>query len=162
MTQAISNTANPFAEEHKNARVPTNSEVDQHTIDRVREYASKSASEITKRIGTLDREWDVERVLEANASTLAFLGLILGLTVNSNWFWLTGIVLPFLFQHAIQGWCPPLVVLRRLGVRTRRELDREKYALKVLRGDFNAIPTVADAQTRASQALAAVGVVESA
>ncbi|MFP4300212.1 MAG: DUF2892 domain-containing protein [Spirulinaceae cyanobacterium] len=162
MTQAISNTANPFAEEHKNARVPTNSEVDQHTIDCVREYAQQSASEISARIEHLDKEWDVERILEANASTLAFLGLILGLTVNSNWFWLTGIVLPFLLQHAIQGWCPPLVVLRRLGVRTRRELDREKYALKVLRGDFNAVSTVADAQTRASQALAAVGVVESA
>jgi hypothetical protein len=162
MTQAISNTANPFAEEHKNARVPTQSDVDQHSIERVREYASKSASEITERIGTLDREWDVERVLEANASILAFLGLILGLTVNSNWFWLTGIVLPFLLQHAVQGWCPPLFVLRRLGVRTRRELDREKYALKVLRGDFNAVPTVADAQTRASHALAAVGLVESA
>lgn len=162
MTQAISNHANPFAEEHKNARVPTQSDVDQHSIERVREYAQKSASEITERISTLDREWDVERILEANASILAFLGLILGLTVNSNWFWLTGIVLPFLFQHAVQGWCPPLFVLRRLGVRTRRELDREKYALKVLRGDFNAVPMVADAQTRANQALAAVGLIESA
>ena len=49
---------------------------------------------------------------------------------------LPGIVLPFLFQHAVQGWCPPVPVLRRLGVRTREEIDREKYALKVLRGDF--------------------------
>ena len=26
--------------------------------------------------------------------------------------------------------------MRRLGVRTRKEIDREKYALKALRGDF--------------------------
>jgi hypothetical protein len=46
------------------------------------------------------------------------------------------VVLTFLFQHAVQGWCPPLPVLRRLGVRTRKEIDRERYALKALRGDF--------------------------
>lgn len=34
-----------------------------------------------------------------------------------------------LLQHGLQGWCPPLPVLRRLGVRTRGEIDREKYAL---------------------------------
>jgi hypothetical protein len=36
---------------------------------------------------------------------------------------------PFLLQHGLQGWCPPLPVLRRLGVRTQREIDAEKYAL---------------------------------
>jgi hypothetical protein len=32
-------------------------------------------------------------------------------------------------QHAMQGWCPPVPLLRRLGIRTRNEIDREKYAL---------------------------------
>ena len=45
----------------------------------------------------------------------------------------------FLFQHAIQGWCPPVPIFRRLGVRTRDEINREKYALKALRGDFDEI-----------------------
>jgi len=78
----------------------------------------------------LDKEWDIERLLEVNASTLALTGLILGLTVNRKWLLLPGIVLPFLLQHGLQGWCPPLPLLRRLGVRTRGEIDREKYALK--------------------------------
>ena len=43
----------------------------------------------------------------------------------------------FLFQHATQGWCPPVPLFRKLGVRTRSEIDREKYALKILRGDFH-------------------------
>jgi hypothetical protein len=30
-------------------------------------------------------------------------------------------------------------VFRRLGVRTQREIDEERYALKLLRGDFNAV-----------------------
>lgn len=38
-------------------------------------------------------------------------------------------------QHALQDWCSPLPVLRRLGVRTAREIVEERFALK-LRGDF--------------------------
>ena len=83
----------------------------------------------------LDKEWDIERVLEVNASTLALTGLILGLTKNRKWLFLLGIVLPFLLQHGLQGWCPPLPLLRRLGIRTRGEIDREKYALKVQTGE---------------------------
>lgn len=85
-----------------------------------------------QRIQTLDEEWDIERVLEVNASTLAFTGLLLGSTINRKWLALPAAVLGFLFQHGVQGWCPPLPVLRRMGVRTRGEIDREKYALKAL------------------------------
>ena len=86
-------------------------------------------SAILQRIDALDREWDVERVLEVNASSLALSGLLLGLTVNRKWFLLPGVVLPFFLQHGLQGWSPPLVILLRLGVRTRGEIDQKKYAL---------------------------------
>jgi hypothetical protein len=114
-----------------------NRQIDREIDARVREYAKKSSEEITRRIGELDREWDIERILETNASALAFTGLLLGVTQNRKWLILPGLVLPFLFQHAVQGWCPPLPILRELGVRTRQEIDREKYALKILRGDFH-------------------------
>ncbi len=113
-----------------------NNEIDESIQRTVLAYASKSRRAISSRIEMLEREWDVERTLEINASTLAFTGLLLGVTVNHKWLVLPGIVLPFLFQHALQGWCPPLPVLRNLGVRTRQEIDVEKYALKALRGDF--------------------------
>jgi hypothetical protein len=48
-------------------------------------------------------------------------------------------VLGFFAQHAIQGWCPPLPLFRKLGYRTRKEIDKEKYALKLLRGDFDIV-----------------------
>lgn len=111
--------------------------IDARTRRNVREYAGHP-DEIGGRISELEREWDVERTLEANASTLALTGAALGTWVNKKWFWLTGAVLGFLFQHATSGWCPPLPVLRKLGVRTRSEIDREKYALKAIRGDFDA------------------------
>ena len=113
-----------------------NRRLDEETAQRVAKSAQASTADLTARIDELDREWDTERVLETNASALAFTGLLLGLTRDRKWFIVPSIVLPFLFQHAVQGWCPPLPILRRLGIRSREEIDREKYALKVLRGDF--------------------------
>ena len=104
----------------------------------VREYAAESVIGLDRRISELEREWDVERTLEANASTLALTGALLGTTTrNKRWFWLPAAVLTFLLQHATSGWCPPLPILRRLGIRTQAEIDQEKYALKAIRGDFN-------------------------
>ncbi|MDO1449026.1 hypothetical protein Q0590_22300 [Rhodocytophaga aerolata] len=78
----------------------------------------------------------------ANASTLSLTGVLLGSTLNRNWYLIPGIVSSFLLWHAIQGWCPPLPILRRLGYRTRKEIDTEKYALKALRGDFTRLNTI--------------------
>jgi len=100
-----------------------NAQIDSETDARVREFASKSNSEITSRIDELDHEWDIERTLETNASLLALSGLVLGVTHNKKWLVVPGIVLPFLFQHAVQGWCPPIPIFRRLGIRTRKEID---------------------------------------
>jgi hypothetical protein len=79
--------------------------------------------------------------LEANAATISLIGVVLGTVVDRRWFVLPAIVGAFLLQHALQGWCPPLPVLRRLGIRTSTEIDYERYALKALRGDFKDIDT---------------------
>jgi len=113
---------------------------DRKTEEQVRSYATQPKEDISRRIEELECEWEIERLLELNASVLAFAGVALGVTVDKKWLLLPGVVvLPFLFQHAVQGWCPPVSVFRRLGVRTRREIDGEKFALKVLRGDFDQI-----------------------
>jgi hypothetical protein len=125
-----------------NTAEETNRQIDRGIETRVREYAQRPASDITRRINELDREWDMERLLETNASALAFTGLVLGLTRSRKWLILPSVVLPFLFQHAIQGWCPPVPLFRRLGVRSRDEINREKYALKALRGDFEEIDSM--------------------
>lgn len=109
-----------------------NQQIDRQTEANIQRFSTMERSDILHRLEALDREWDVERVQEVNASTLALSGLVLGLTVNRKWFALPGIVLPFLLQHGLQGWCPPLPILRRLGIRTRGEIDREKYALKAV------------------------------
>ena len=117
----------------------TCAKIDDRTRRNIRAYARLSDAELGRRIAALEREWDVERVLETNASLLALTGAILGTTVNKRWFAVTAVVLGFLTQHALSGWCPPVPLIRRLGVRTRSEIDQEKYALKALRGDFAVI-----------------------
>jgi hypothetical protein len=107
---------------------------------------------IGRRIEELDREWDVERLLIVNASSLVTLGVMASFRRRA------AVVVPlavgaFLLQHGLQGWCPPLSLFRRFGVRTRREIDLERYALKAVRGDLPADGTV-DADRILDQAAA--------
>ena len=104
--------------------------------DRV-DYYARHKSEIPTRLGELDREWDIERVIEMNAATIAFSGVFLGATVDKRWLVLPALVTGFLFQHAIQGWCPPVPILRKLGFRTVYEIENERHALAGLRSNMS-------------------------
>jgi hypothetical protein len=101
--------------------------------------AAAGPAAIDRRLAELDREWDIERTLEANAATVSLLGSALGLTVDRRFFALPAVVAGFLLQHAVQGWCPPVPLFRHLGFRTASEIDHERYTLKALRGDFGAV-----------------------
>lgn len=102
-------------------------------------YKTKDRNEISKRIDELQREWDTERILEANAAALILVSLILGKFVDRKWLILSCGVSAFLLQHAIQGWCPPVPIIRSLGKKTPYELLIEITALKILRGDFEGV-----------------------
>lgn len=121
----------------KNTAPRLNERIQRKTERNVACFAFADKAALDRRIAELNEEWDVERTLEANASALVILGIALGTVADRKWFLLPGIVGGFLMQHALKGWCPPLPVLRRLGFRTAEEIAREKYALKVLRGDFD-------------------------
>lgn len=102
----------------------------------VNRYAAEGPQAIGRRLRELDHEWDIERILEANAAAFSLMGLGLGTFVHRRWYALPALVGTFLLQHAVQGWCPPVSLFRRLGVRTATEIGYERYALKALRGDF--------------------------
>jgi hypothetical protein len=114
------------------------------TEERVHWHATYPGA-IVQRLDALEREWDVERTLQANAATISLLGLLLGAVVDRRFFAIPGLVALCSLQHAVQGWCPPLPLLRRLGVRTQREIDEERCALKALRGDFATLRPSSDA-----------------
>ncbi|MFZ5782666.1 MAG: hypothetical protein ACOY4R_20895 [Pseudomonadota bacterium] len=118
---------------------PINERISRDTEERVRSYEGRP-DRITLRLEELDREWNIERAIEANASALALVGLTLGVTADRRWLAVPGVVAAFLLQHAVQGWCPPVPVLRRLGFRTAYEIEEERRALQALRGDYDGLP----------------------
>jgi hypothetical protein len=111
--------------------VSINRRIEQEINDRVA-YYSQNPDGLDARFHELDREWDIERAIELNASALAFVGTSLGALRNRNWLILPALVTGFLFQHAVQGWCPPVPVLRRLGFRTTHEIEQERRELSAL------------------------------
>lgn len=118
-----------------------NDRIHKQTIADLYKYRDADEEAVTERIRQLDREWNTERVLEANASTLIVISTLLAYKKSRYWLLLTGTVGYFLLQHAVQGWCPPLSVIRRRGVRTAEEIENEKLALRLMRGDFNKTTT---------------------
>ncbi len=122
--------------EHTPPRV--NRRIDQRTAADLDRLLAADPDAIRRRIEELDREWDIDRAVMALLSVGGSLNLLLSLRR-----WLSGqrpgrstallaVQLAFLFHHARAGWCPPVAVLRRLGFRTRMEIEEEKRALDVL------------------------------
>lgn len=90
--------------------------------------------DIDRRLRELDREWDIERTLQANAASLTLLGTVLGAFVDRRFLALPALVGGFLLQHAVQGWCPPLP-LRRRGGNERAHQRKEEARQGLLRHD---------------------------
>jgi hypothetical protein len=151
---------------------PTTRRVAQHTTpstsERLRHQLHLSIAhhaahpdQIAARLRELDEEWDIERVLETNSSILSLFGIVMGFAWRRRWFLLPLAVQGFFLQHALQGWCPPVPLLRRLGFRTQSEIEQERWALKALRGDFADLCSH-EAESPKERQLAVLRVLESA
>jgi hypothetical protein len=119
-----------------NTAEEVNSRIRAESLERVRRLANDPDA-IARRLEELDQESDIERVLMMNASAFSLLGLGLGAAVDRRFFLLPGFVASMLLMHSIQGWCPPMPLFRNAGIRTAREIEVERNALKGLRGDFS-------------------------
>lgn len=112
-----------------------NGEIERQIEANVNYFKRQDKETIERRILHLEEEWDTERVLELNMAAIALVSSLLGLAVNKKWMYVSGAVSAFMLQHAIQGWCPPLPLIRKLGVRTVDEINLEKQALQNLLDD---------------------------
>jgi hypothetical protein len=131
-----------------------NDRLDAEAQLRLRQAAtSASSDELARRITQLDREWGLDRTLETEAALMGLVGLALGVTVDKRLLIVPGFVSTMLVLYATQGWYPLLPLFRRSGVRTQNEIDRERYALKALRGDFSTIPSADSAAAERASAV---------
>jgi len=119
-----------------------NSKAAEKVLRNLEKYHLLRSELIEVRLKRLEKEWDIERMLQLNAGVLSLTGTALGIIVNKKWLTLPVAVSVLLTQQAIKGWRLPVPVLRAFGFRTRQEIDKEKYALKTLRGDFDNITDV--------------------
>lgn len=125
-----------------NTKPEINKAIKEQAVYNLNAYRNADEATLSKRTKELNKEWDTERFLEANAATIILICSILGLK-HSKAFLLTGTISFFLLQHALQGWCPPLSIIRKIGIRTADEINIEKTAIKMMRGDFSHKPDTA-------------------
>jgi hypothetical protein len=128
---------------------PTATRVQEHTAEHINRrinritagnfarHAHSSPEQIEQRLAELDREWDIERTLQTNFAAVTLTGIVFGMLFGRRWWVLSAAATGYMLQHAIEGWCPPIPIFRRLGFRTAREIDHERHALKALRGEYN-------------------------
>lgn len=110
--------------------------IDDDTVERLTRYAQAPDADVASRLHQLDREWDTDRAVELEAAASGLLGLALGVLVRPGLLLMPAVVATSLLAHALTGRYPLMPLFRRRGVRTAREIARERYALKALRGDF--------------------------
>ncbi|WP_207478489.1 YgaP family membrane protein [Arenibaculum pallidiluteum] len=123
----------------RNSPAAVNAAIADGTSETVRR-AARQPSRIDGRLADLEREWDMERTIEANAALVGLAGIGLAAALGDRrLLWVPAAVSGFLLLHALQGWCPPVPLFRRLGVRTAAEIHAERTALKALRGDFSGL-----------------------
>ena len=106
------------------------------TSERLAKFENANPHDLTYRLVELDREWDVERVIEFAFSGAVLGGIAMSKLSNRKWILFPCLAGGFMMQQILAGWCPPYLVLRRLGFRTAAEINRERMALKIMRGDF--------------------------
>jgi hypothetical protein len=111
-----------YTASHVNARI------DRLTWATIEERVAAGRDAIIARLKELDREWDVDRVLMANFALLGALTSELGRRYP-GWKHFFRAQQAFLLLHAVVGWCPPLPLFRRMGVRTDKEIAAERNAL---------------------------------
>ncbi|WP_018930909.1 YgaP family membrane protein [Gracilibacillus lacisalsi] len=115
-----------------------NKKITHKTELNISKYLNEDNQEILKRLKSIEQEWDTERILETSAASFILLGTYLVIKRNQKWHLFSGFISFFLLQHSLQGWCPPLPLIRKLGVRTANEINEERNALNsILRNNKN-------------------------
>jgi len=103
---------------------------------------------IADRLAELEREWTAGRVTKAVIGVMIVVGLALTALLGPWWLILTAVAGFFLLQYLFDRTSWLGILFHQMGFRHGGEVDQEKMALKVLRGDFQHLPTVLDIESR--------------
>ncbi|HEY6725002.1 MAG TPA: DUF2892 domain-containing protein [Polyangiaceae bacterium] len=135
--------SNGIAPHHDRVRDHTapkvNERIDALTRASIDRTLNQGPSAIEHRLAELDEEWDIDRALMVNFAVAGGLSFAVGLARYANssmlgpprkgMLYFFGAQLSFLLLHGLVGWCPPASLFRRLGLRTKGEIEAERHVL---------------------------------
>ncbi|MDD4974527.1 MAG: hypothetical protein PHY93_09275 [Bacteriovorax sp.] len=128
--QSFNVVKNPHDRVRNHSPKSFNRAIDLKTISVIESTIANGPIAINQRLNTLDKEWDIDRVMMAYISGVTMAQLSTAMTKkNSNWLWGSLIQAPFLLLYATFGWSPSVLVFRKLGLRTRFEIQDEREVL---------------------------------
>jgi len=144
MSNTISSSVAEFVEQRSDrvrdhSGQSSNRRIAERTSARVEQLITRGRDAVSRRLAELDHEWDIDRALMVNFAIAGGAAYATGLyryaqrpwlgRRRKGWLYFFSAQLGFLLLHGTLGWCPPLPVLRRLGVRTKAEIEAERQAL---------------------------------
>lgn len=107
--------------------------IDRETVSRIAELRDAGdPGSIHRRLAQLDHEWNIDRAVMMNFAVVGGAAFAAGVSGRRGWLALFSSQIAFLALHAVNGWCPPTMVMRRMGVRTQLEIEAERAALRSL------------------------------
>lgn len=125
------------------------SDAERHSLERrLASLADAGAAAIEDRLVKIDREWTVGRCTKVTLGGLIVLGMVLAATVGVWWLILPGVAAVLLLQYFFTHMSWLAILFHNMGFRCGSEVEHEKIALKVLRGDFRTVPTMHDVENR--------------
>jgi hypothetical protein len=102
--------------------------IDARTARRIFRAARGGPDGLERRIAEVDKEWDVDRWLQLVFAAGTMVSSVKG-RKSVIWRAILHAQQGFLMLDAMVGWCPPVEVLRRIGIRTQKEIDTERAVL---------------------------------
>ncbi|HEY1954615.1 MAG TPA: hypothetical protein VGH28_03370 [Polyangiaceae bacterium] len=98
-------------------------------LERRLERAADDPLWARKRLHHLDREWDIDRAILVPFAFMGAAALILARRGKRLYRVPLGAQIGAMVAYATIGWCPPAAILRRLGFRTRQEIEAERLGM---------------------------------
>jgi hypothetical protein len=115
-----------------------NKTIDRDTLDILEQYKDASPDEIHARLQELDASRDLESYVEMVGGGLAIAGALLASRDRRMWL-VPAVAGALVVAHALPMRDPLTSLLRYFGIWSRQEIEREKHALKALRGDYRRV-----------------------
>ena len=121
----------------ENISLERSNKIDVYTQENINHYYHNK-SPIENRLRQLEKEISIEQIFQLHDAANVTVGVLLSVaTRKQKWLILPALIAIVQSVQAATGLRLGTSLLRKYGFRTKADIDKEKYALKALRGDFH-------------------------